>query len=106
MTSVQQTLFDLRKKRREVILGHQAHEAVDPKIDVPRLMTQYHRIIKLLEDYQWHTLPEIADRLGVPHGSVGSQIRNARVDGKSIVKVRTAPKSGLWKYRLLRPEEG
>lgn len=80
-------------------LGHQKHEAVDPKLDRPRLATQFDRIIAHMGDHLWHTQYEISAALGVPQGSVGSQIRNARVDGYKIEKVRIG-KGGTWQYRL------
>lgn len=88
------------KGDRIVTLGNQHHEAVDPNVDVPRLMRQYERILAILNDGQWHTLHAIAERTGIPHGSVGSQIRNARVEGYHVEKRRAAPGAGTWEYRL------
>jgi len=57
-------------------------------------------VITALADGLWHTQYEIADRLGIPQGSVGSQIRNARVDGYLIPKRRRDGVGGTWEYRL------
>ena len=99
-SSEQSSLFDVPEpKPKETILGNQHHEAVDPGIDVPRLMYQYGRVVDVLLDQQWHTLAEIAEKTGAPHGSAGSQVRNARVDGYVVEKRRVAEGSGLWEYR-------
>jgi hypothetical protein len=84
-------------------IGGQHHEAVDATIDLPRLKSQYARIMDHLKDYEWHTLFEIAAATDTPHGSVGSQIRNARVDGHTVSRRRATPKGGTWEYRLERP---
>lgn len=81
------------------ILGNQHHEAVDAALDRPRLMTQYEKIMDRMKDGGWHTQYEIAEATGAPHGSVGSQLRNARVDGHTIEKRRRGT-SGTWEYRL------
>lgn len=86
-------------RRSGPILGNQHHEAVDPHIDQERLLTQYDAIIKVLSDHEWHTQYEIADITGAPQGSVGSQIRNARVAGLDIPKRRVSPERGTWEYR-------
>lgn len=95
--NAQPSLFDKPEPRPS--LGGQHHEAV-AKVDRPRLETQFLRIIRAFEDRQWHTQYEIAERLGIPQGSVGSQIRNARVDGYLITKRRREADGGTWEYRL------
>ena len=80
-------------------LGNQHHEAVDKILDRPRLETQFGKIINAMSDGLWHTQYEIARHLGVPQGSVGSQIRNARVDGYIINKRRRA-QAVTWEYRM------
>ena len=87
-----------------ITLVHQHHEAVDTIIDAPRLKSQFARIMEFLDDHEWHTLFEIAAATDTPHGSVGSQIRNARVDGHVISRRRAAPNAGTWEYRLEVPE--
>lgn len=82
-------------------LGHQHHEAVDPVIDAPRLQTQFQKIIAFMRDHAWHTQFEIAAATGAPQGSVGSQLRNARVEGYTIEKHRTKDDGGTWAYRLV-----
>lgn len=90
----------------EPSLGHQHHEAVKPKIDRPRLKTQFGRIMEFMRDGLWHTQYDIAAALEVPQGSVGSQIRNARVDGFKIEKRRQSPKGGTWEYRMEDTPDG
>lgn len=99
--SSQPNLFEDRPKRkRKVILGNQHHEAVDPKIDQPRLLSQYDKILRYMQAIGWRTQYEIAEYVGCPQGSVGSQIRNARVDGWIIEKRRRGSASGTWEYRI------
>lgn len=81
-------------------LGHQRHAAVDPVLDRPRLLTQFDAVMACMSDGRWHTQYEIAEATGAPHGSVGSQIRNARVDGRNIEKRRRG-NGGTWEYRLV-----
>lgn len=85
-----------------ISLGHQNHEGVTAD-DVPRLKTQFEKIMDYMADHCWHTQYEIASALQVPQGSVGSQLRNARVDGHTIEKRRSAPRGGTWEYRLCQP---
>lgn len=97
--SSQPNLFPDRPKRKHrVVLGNQHHEAVDPKIDQPRLLSQYEWILKYMQESGWRTQYEIAEALDFPQGSVGSQIRNARVDGWIIEKRRRS--GGTWEYRI------
>lgn len=81
-------------------LGHQSHSAVDPVLDVPRLLTQYERVIWFMRDGRWHTQYDVAEAIGAPQGSVGSQLRNARVDGYTVEKRRRGD-GGTWEYRLV-----
>lgn len=99
--SSQGTLFAEPPRRRRVTLGRQHHEAVDPKVDRPRLVSQFERIMAFMGEGRWYTQYEIAAALEIPQGSVGSQIRNARVDGYRIAKQRRGGKrSGTWEYRM------
>lgn len=79
-------------------LGNQLHEAVS-EFDLPRLLTQYERVLACMADGAWHTQYEIAEATGDPQGSVGSQLRNARVDGRQIEKRRRS--GGTWEYRMV-----
>lgn len=81
-------------------LGNQHHAAVDAVLDRPRLTTQYARIMCLMKSGYWFTQYELAEATGAPQGSVGSQIRNARVDGYNIQKRRRG-NGGTWEYRLV-----
>jgi biotin operon repressor len=89
-----------RTKKARVTVGRQTHEAVHPFLDRPRLENQEMKVLYALTDKKWHTLFEIAAAWGIPHGSVGSQIRNLRVDGWFIEKVRVG-QGGTWAYRLI-----
>lgn len=85
------------------LLGNQHHEAVGTA-DRTRLLTQYERIMDHMKDHDWHTQYEISAATGAPQGSVGSQLRNARVDGYEIEKRRRTDAAGTWEYRLLKPK--
>lgn len=86
-------------------LGRQQHEAVGT-MDRPRLLSQFDRIMDYMGDGEWHTQFDIAEATGAPQGSVGSQLRNARVDGHNIEKRRQTDEGGTWEYRLVKPETG
>lgn len=99
----QRSLFEdpkRRAKKARVTVGRQSHEAVHPALDKPRLENQELKVLYALTDKKWHTLFEISAAWGIPHGSVGSQIRNLRVDGWFIEKVRVG-QGGTWAYRLV-----
>jgi biotin operon repressor len=99
----QATLFEdppSRTRKPRVTVGRQSHEGVHPVLDRPRLENQEKKVLTALLDKKWHTLFEIAEAWGIPHGSVGSQIRNLRVDGWLIEKVRVTA-GGTWAYRLV-----
>jgi hypothetical protein len=95
-----------RMNARRQSLGGQHHEAVDPDADLPRLVLQFDRVVGVLEDKDWHTLHEIAEKTASPEGSVGSQIRNARVEGYVIEKRRREPGRGTWEYRWTGEKQG
>lgn len=100
-TDAQATLFaDVKPRRARMTVGHQKHEAVHRVLDRPRLETQEGKVLSALLDKKWHNLFEISAAWGIPHGSVGSQIRNLRVDGWTIEKVRVGT-GGTWAYRLV-----
>ena len=80
-------------------IGHQHHEAVSDA-DRPRLETQFEAIIRFMGDYGWHSLDEISAGTGFGTGSVGSQLRNARVDGYQVEKRRRREGMGTWEYRI------
>jgi hypothetical protein len=92
------------KPHRRMTVGRQHHEAVNPVLDKPRLKNQEAKVLTALLDKKWHTLFEISAAWGIPHGSVGSQIRNLRVDGWSIEKTRVGA-GGTWAYRLIGKKE-
>jgi hypothetical protein len=96
---------DFPGRKAKVTVGRQHHEAVDAKLDKPRLEIQEGRVLDVLLDKEWHTLFDIAEHCKIPHGSAGSQIRNLRVDGWNIEK-RRAGIGGTWEYRLAGRKDG
>jgi len=96
------TLFDNlpKRARKAPSLGNQHHEGVDPVLDKPRLNTQYGIILNHMLDKNWHNQYAMARELNIPQGSIGSQIRNARVAGWLIEK-RRRNGGGTWEYRIV-----
>ncbi len=80
----------------------------DIKKDHLRLSAQFLAVEKFMLDYRWHTLQEISGALGFPEASVSARIRDLRKMRFGAYKVDTArsdPDSGLYLYRIIRPEE-
>lgn len=109
MSAQQPSLFEPQslpqKPKSAPVLGNQHHAAVS-KMDLPRLTTQYGKILNFLSDGRWHDQYAMAEKLAIPQGSVGSQIRNARVAGWLIEKRRRDAKGGTWEYRLAGRKPG
>jgi hypothetical protein len=79
----------------------------DPDRDGERLTRQARLVFRLMRDGQWHTLPEITDRLErlgwhEPEQSISARLRDLRKAkfGGHTVERRYVSK-GLWKYRLV-----
>ena len=79
----------------------------DPDFDHARLTSQLDRVRTLMQDGQWRTLREIADKVGDPEASVSARLRDLRKEKFGAWRVerrrRGAPERGLHEYRLLPP---
>jgi DNA-binding Lrp family transcriptional regulator len=73
----------------------------DQARDGSRLGIQMERVRSLMEDGQWWTLGDIAEKIGAPTHSVSARIRDLRKErfGAHIVERRYVEK-GLFVYRL------
>ena len=69
--------------------------------DGARLFNQFEAVVDFFKDGEWHTQQSAAEKIKCPQGSVGSQIRNARVLGYQFEKKRVKPYRGLYVYRLV-----
>lgn len=69
--------------------------------DVVRLNRQQARVWAVLRDQEWHTLPELSERCGVPEQSVSARIRDLRKEKYGSHEVeRESLGKGLFRYRL------
>ncbi len=81
-----------------------AGAAYVPELDRERLGKQVRRVYDCMIGGAWRTLGEISRITGDPEGSVGSQLRNLRMErfGRHTVdrRRRGDPAAGLFEYRL------
>ena len=80
----------------------------DPERDGDRLNRQRKRVWAIMSDHEWHTLYEIAEKVGDkdPTQSIGARIRDLRKKeyGSHTVTSQFV-RVGLWRYRL-EPTDG
>ena len=78
------------------------------ELDKTRLTTQLERVHAVLLDYSWHTLSSIANQTHDPEASISARLRDMRKEKFGAMQVEHQRigngRSGLWKYRLLRPD--
>ena len=75
----------------------------DPDLDRDRLRTQLERVYALMLDGRFHSLAEIADKVGGSEASVSARLRDLRkprFGSNSVRRMRVA--GGLWVYCLVR----
>jgi hypothetical protein len=81
-----------------------AGAAYVPELDRERLGKQIRRVYDCMLGGAWRTLGEVSRITGDPEGSVGSQLRNLRMERFGRHKVdrrrRGDPAAGLFEYRL------
>lgn len=79
----------------------------DEKLDGARLRKQHERIRQFMSDGRWRTLNEIANFLGYPEPSVSAQLRHLRKKefGSYVVDRRRRGTTGLWEYRVSKPQQ-
>jgi hypothetical protein len=70
--------------------------------DQVRLTGQLFNVKQVLSDNRWHTLSEIAQRIGGSEAGISARIRDMRKPkfGNHTVDRRHV-KDGLWEYRLV-----
>lgn len=99
------------RERREWLLRQRKlanplpdHDGVTyvPSRDKLRLNAQQERVYSVMADGNWHTLPEIAERIVEPEASISARIRDFRKKkfGGFIVE-REYVSNGLFRYRLV-----
>lgn len=78
-------------------------QTFDPALDGARLNTQLHKVYDVMRDYQWHTLRELADRVGGSESGVSARLRDLRKQrfGVHVIEGKRIGKSGTWQYRLV-----
>jgi len=66
------------------------------------MATQLHQVLSVLSDGQWHSLPEISQKLSIKKRSAGSRIRDLRLSsyGKHHIEVRKTSNYQVFEYRL------
>ena len=78
-----------------------------PEIDEPRTLPNQDKILRLMIDGQWRTYREIGASTGLPAETIGSHLRNLRMDkGGGYVlcrRPRLHREAGLYEYQLLEP---
>jgi hypothetical protein len=82
-------------------------DTYDPGQDRDRLARQLTAVRALMHDGQWHTLREIADKIGAPEASVSARLRDLRKTrfGAWIVdRQRVTDGHGLFRYRMRAPD--
>ncbi|VTR96021.1 unnamed protein product [Gemmata massiliana] len=81
----------------------------DRKFDLDRLGEQLRRVLLLMQDGKWHTIPEICAATGDMSQSVSARIRDLRKEafgGFTVDRQRRGDgRRGLWEYRLVPESE-
>jgi len=91
-------------KLSEALIGDELYfdgKTYEPRRDKFRLSAQLQNVRQILGDQQWHTLAEIADRIGGSEAGVSARIRDLRKArfGQHTIE-RQHIKDGLWRYRM------
>lgn len=88
----------------ESLLGGQPFAGVTyvPSRDCKRLSGQLLAVNQVMQDRQWHTLADLAQRAGASEAGVSARLRDLRKPqfGGCTIE-REHMKHGLWRYRLL-----
>lgn len=70
--------------------------------DAARLTGQLGRVEAIMQDGDWHTLAELAERCGGTQTAISARIRDFRkpkFGGREVERAHV--ERGLWKYRLV-----
>lgn len=92
-----------------IVTARKAQQVVPPRdgatfdqaLDGARLHRQHNRVLAVMRDGCWHTLPELAAATGDPEASISARIRDLRKErfGSYIVDRRRRT-VGLFEYKL------
>jgi hypothetical protein len=73
----------------------------DAARDEVRLSGQLQNVQQVLSDHRWHTLSEIAQRIGGSEAGISARIRDLRKERFGNHKIdRQHISHGLWRYRM------
>lgn len=75
-----------------------------PGHDAERLGTQLVRVLSLMADGQWRTLPEIQSRVGGSESGVSARLRDLRKErfgAHTVDRRRRGGRGGVYEYRLI-----
>jgi len=74
---------------------------ISPAMDNERLGGQLRAVKSILQDRQWHTLAELANRVGGSEAGVSARIRDLRKPKHGALRIeRRHVKNGLHEYRM------
>lgn len=84
--------------------------AFDPALDGKRLTTQLDRVLAVMSDHEWHTIPEIVKKISFPpyeqasEAGVSARLRDLRKTrfGSRKIERRRVGNSGTFQYRLAK----
>ena len=89
---------------KEALLSDQLYSGVTimPRRDNKRISNQMRAILMVMSDRQWHTLAELAGRIGGSEAGVSARLRDLRKAKFGSHQVdRVHRTNGLWEYRLV-----
>jgi hypothetical protein len=73
----------------------------DAARDQVRLSGQLQNVQQVLSDHRWHTLAEIAQRIGGSEAGISARLRDLKKERFGRHKIEKQHLSnGLWRYRL------
>ena len=86
------------------LLGDQPYfdgATYEPERDKVRLSGQLVAVKQILSDRRWHTISEIAQRIGGSEAGVSARIRDLKKErfGRHRIEKRYVS-NGLWRYRM------
>lgn len=76
----------------------------DPKRDTSRLRAQLHKVRSVMLAGGWHTLTDLAEKVGAPEASVSARLRDLRkLKFGAYTIERRYVERGLFEYHLRSP---
>lgn len=96
-------MFDLFSQPE---VPHMQGYTYDPAKDHARLSKQLLRVRDIMQDGGWHTLKELAEKVGGSEAGVSARIRDLRKAAFGAHKVTSRRVAGgLWHYRMELTEQ-